>query len=118
MSREIIHRARGWHAVFRPAVSSPGLDELPGDTPESLAVLRAFAAADLLPPNSSVTEASQWRCRPCPRCTRLTAVEASKNEDSGVWSFSRPVVCTRCRAEWIQDHPDWIAQWKGSRPPQ
>ncbi len=94
---EIIHRARGWHAVFDPKPF--GLQRLPGDTPESLAALRALAHAGLLgrPPGD-------WRCRPCPRCWRPTPVAADKDPDSGSWTFTLPTVCTACRAEWLADH--------------
>lgn len=77
---------------------------MPGDTPELIEQLHLLSRAGLLPPNT----VGCW-AMPCPRCGRMTGVTYEQQRDC--WP---PVsVCGRCRSEWIREHPDWIAKWKG-----
>jgi hypothetical protein len=84
----VIHRARGWSAVL----TARGLRRsLPGDTPALVRYLHTLNAAGLLSPNHLADDGRPVAS--CPRCGRLTAVEA--------WGI--PSVCTACRADWMSE---------------
>lgn len=80
----VIHRARGWHAVWTGRTSRWSL---PGDTRALVGALHQLSESGALPPNK-VTPG--WPQGLCPRCGRLTAVTR--------WG-DIPTVCTGCRAE-------------------
>lgn len=85
----VIHRARGWHAVWTGRTSRW---TLPGDTPELAISLHWLNQARMLPPNKIGSPG--WLQAPCPRCGRATAI--SHRGDT-------PTVCTGCRAERISE---------------
>jgi hypothetical protein len=84
----VIHRARGWSAVLKARGLRRGL---PGDSPELVRHLHTLNAAGLLQPNHLADDGRPVAA--CPRCGRLTAVEA--------WGI--PSVCTACRADWMSE---------------
>jgi hypothetical protein len=84
----VIHRARGWHAVWSGWTLKRSL---PGDTPAVVSALHALNAAGVLPLNKP---AEGWPIAPCPRCGRATAIAR--------WG-DLPSVCTGCRAEFITE---------------
>jgi hypothetical protein len=84
----VLHRARGWTAVWAGFTCRRSL---PGDTPELVQQLHALNAAGLLPPNCLDESRPTGRC---PRCGRLTAIAQ--------W-YDVPSVCTGCRADWMSD---------------
>jgi hypothetical protein len=98
MAATVIHRARGWHAVWRDRTLKRSL---PGDTPALISALHDLNTEGLLVPNMVVVP--DWLRRSCPRCGRLTAVNRSADF---------PTVCTGCRAEWLQENwpPDRFRQ--------
>jgi hypothetical protein len=92
---KILHRARGWHAVWTGWRTRR---VLPGDTPELVGALHALNDAGLLQPNS----VAGWDVtKPCPRCGRETAADR----------YCMPSVCTGCRAELVACDPSWDGDW-------
>jgi hypothetical protein len=93
---KVLHRARGWHAVWTGRF---GVRSLPGDTPELVKALHELSDAGLLPPNDVTPP---WARRaPCPRCGRLTVAGES----------DPPTVCCSCRADWVGRHVLWDRSW-------
>ena len=79
---EVLHRARGWHAVWNKRVVPRST--LPGDTPVVIAMLHLLSESGMLQQNAL---ADSQRTAACPRCGRQTAV---------LWK-QPPTVCTGCR---------------------
>lgn len=98
-----------WLAKLTPPRQIRPQTRLPGDTPAIIDALHALSRAGLLPANTV-----SYYSMPCPRCGRLTSVSRSQYLDC----WPPPSVCNRCRAEWIRDHPDWIARWHGMTEPE
>jgi hypothetical protein len=81
--KKVLHRARGWSAVWSGRTLRRSLL---GDTAVTVEALHALNVAGMLAPNCM---AEGWPVGNCPRCGRLTAVMN--------WG-DMPTVCTGCRA--------------------